>query len=222
MSVLVYRDSDTLSQAVATLLAGCIIEKPTSVLGLDCSAQLSAAYRKIAGMTSDGLLDWTSVRAFNLFEHVRTDAEATDESRMRTMLYDRVNIQTENVFSPCAEARDWSVLCNDYEDAILSLGGIDTLLCVVGKDGRVSCNLPGTELAPVTHVERTDNGRVVTVGISTIMSARRVVVVLSGYELSQIAPLIISGPIVPSIPASYLQLHPNAIFMLDEDAAEKI
>ena len=67
MSVLVYRDSDVLSQAIATMLAGCIIEKPTSVLGLDCSAQLSAAYRKIAGMTTDGLLDWTSIRAFNLF-----------------------------------------------------------------------------------------------------------------------------------------------------------
>ena len=222
MSVLVYRDSDTLSQAVATLLAGCIIEKPTSVLGLDCSAQLSAAYRKIAGMTSDGLLDWTSIRAFNLFEHVRADAEVTDESRMRTMLYDRVNIQPANIFSPSTETRDWSVLCNDYEDAILDIGGIDTLLCVVGQDGRISCNLPGSELAPVTHVERTDGGRVVTVGISTIMNAKRVIVVLSGFELSLIAPLIISGPIVPSVPASYLQLHSNAIFMLDEDAAEKI
>lgn len=222
MSVLVYHDSDTLSQAIATLLAGCIIEKPTSVLGLDCSAQLSAAYRKIAGMTSDGLLDWTSVRAFNLFEHVRPDSETSDESRMRSMLYDRVNIQPANIHSPGTEARDWSVLCNDYENAILDIGGIDTLLCVVGKDGRVASNMPGTELAPVTHVERTDGGRVVTVGISTIMSAKRVIVVLAGYDLSQIAPLIITGPIVPAMPASYLQLHPNAIFMLDEDAAEKI
>jgi hypothetical protein len=53
MSVLVYRDSDTLSQAVATLLTGCIIEKPASALGLDCSQRLAAVYRKIAGMTSD-------------------------------------------------------------------------------------------------------------------------------------------------------------------------
>jgi glucosamine-6-phosphate deaminase len=222
MSVLVYRDSDILSQAIATMLAGCIIEKPTSVLGLDCSAQLSAAYRKVSGMTNDGLLDWTSIRAFNLFEHVRTDAEPSDASRMHAMLYDRVNIQEENVFSPYQEARDWSKLCNEYEDAICSLGGIDTALCVVGRDGRVACNLPGSELAPVTHVEQTESGRVVTVGISTIMAAKRVIVVLGGYDLSQIAPLIITGPIVPSVPASYLQLHPNAIFMLDEDAAEKI
>ena len=222
MSVLVYRDSDTLSQAIATLLAGCMIEKPASALGLDCNIQLSSAYRKLAGMTSDGLLDWTSVRAFNLYEHVHADVDVTDESRMRTMLYDRVNIQPENIYSPCTEARDWSALCNDYENTILDIGGLDTVLCTVGKDGRIACNMPSSELAPVTHVERSESGRVVTVGISTIMSARRVVVVLSGFELSQIAPLVIGGPIVPGMPASFLQLHPNAIFMLDEDAAEKI
>lgn len=222
MSVLVYRDSDTLSQALATLLAGCIIEKPNSALGFDCSVSLSSAYRKIAGMTSDGLLDWATVRAFNLYEHVKPDAEISDEARMRTMLYDRVNIRPENVFSPCAETRDWSVICNEYENAILDAGGFDTVVCTVGADGRIACNMPGSELAPVTHVERTEDGRVVTVGLSTIMAARRVIAVLSGFDLSNIAPLVISGPVLPGVPASYLQLHQNAIFMLDEDAAERV
>jgi glucosamine-6-phosphate deaminase len=222
MSVLVYRDSDTLSQALATLLAGCIIEKPNSALGLDCSATLAPAYRKIAGMTSDGLLDWACVRAFNLCEHVKQDTEASDDSRMHTMLYDRVNIMSENIYSPSAEARDWSVICNEYENAILDVGGLDTVVCTIGADGRIACNLPKAELAPVTHVERTEFGRVVTVGISTIMSAKRVIAVLSGYELSKIAPLVISGPVLPNVPASFLQLHHNVIFMLDEDAAEHV
>lgn len=222
MSVLVYRDSDTLSQALATLLAGCMIEKPNSVLGLDCSAQLAPAYRKIAGMTSDGLLDWASIRAFNLFEHVRQDGEASDEARMHNMLYDRVNIKPENIYAPCAETRDWSVLCNDYENAILDVGGLDTVVCTIGHDGRIACNMPNAELAPVTHVERAENGRVVTVGIATVMAAKRVIAILSGYELSKIAPLVISGPVLPNVPASYLQLHHNAIFMLDEDAAEHV
>jgi glucosamine-6-phosphate deaminase len=222
MSVLVYRDSDTLCQALATLLAGCIIEKPNSALGLDCSAALAPAYRKIAGMTSDGLLDWACVRAFNLFEHVRQDAQASDDARMRTMLYDRVNILSENIYAPSAEARDWSVLCNDYENAILDVGGLDTVVCTIGADGRIACNMPNAELAPVTHVERNENGRVVTVGISTIMAAKRVIAVLSGFELSKIAPLVITGPVLPGVPASFLQLHHNAIFMLDEDAAENV
>ncbi len=222
MSVLVYRDSDTLSQAVATLLAGCIIEKPNSALGLDCSASLSAVYRKIAGMTSDGLLDWVSVRAFDLYEHVPQGGEISDEERMHAMLFDRVNILPENIYAPCTETHDWSVNCNDYENAILDVGGLDTIVCAIGADGRIACNMPGTELAPVTHVERTENGRAVTVGISTIMAAKRVIAVLSGYELSKIAPLVITGPVLPGMPASYLQLHQNAIFMLDEDAAEHV
>ena len=181
MSVLVYRDSDTLSQALATLLAGCIIEKPNSALGLDCNPMLASAYRKIAGMTSDGLLDWASVRAFNLFEHVRQDGEASDEARMHNMLYDRVNIKAENIYAPCAETHDWSVLCNDYENAILDVGGLDTIVCCIGHDGRIACNMPKEELAPVTHVERAENGRVVTVGIATIMAAKRVIAILSGF-----------------------------------------
>ena len=222
MSVLVYRDSDTLSQAVATLLTGCIIEKPASALGLDCSQRLAAVYRKIAGMTSDGLLDWATIRAFNLYEHVKADSETTALSRMHAMLYDRVNIPPDSIFAPNTDTRDWSVVCNDYEDNILGVGGLDTVVCVIEKGGRIACNMPSSELAPVTHVERTENGRVVTVGISTIMSARRVIAVLSGFELSQTAGLVINGPIVPTVPASYLQLHSNAIFMLDEDAAEHI
>ena len=222
MSVLVYRDSDTLSQALATLLAGCIIEKPNSVLGMDCNPQLASAYRKIAGMTSDGLLDWACVRAFNLFEHVRQDGEPSDEARMHGMLYDRVNILPENLYAPSAQTRDWSVLCNDSENAILDVGGLDTIVCTVGADGRIACIMPNPELAPVTHVERGEHGRVVTVGISTIMAAKRVIAILSGFELSTVAPLVISGPVLPSIPASYLQLHQNAIFMLDEDAAEHV
>jgi glucosamine-6-phosphate deaminase len=222
MSVLVYRDSDTLSQAVATLLAGCIIEKPASVLGLDCAATLASAYRKVAGMTSDGLLDWTTVRAFSLYEHVQSDSTRHDEKKLHAMLYDRVNILPENIFSPNTKTSDWSVACNDYENAILDIGGLDTIVCAIDSDGRIACNLPNSELAPVTHVERTETGRAVTVGISTIMSAKRMIAVLSGYALSPVAGLVINGPVVPTMPASYLQLHPNVVFMLDEEAAEKI
>lgn len=222
MSVLVYRDTDTLYQAAATLLAGCIIEKPASVLALDCSKSLAGVYRKLAQMTADGLLDWSAVRAFNLYEHVRADVDASDDSHMRFMLYDRVNIPPESLFAPNTEGHDWSQMCNEYENALLEMGGADTALVSVSQDGSIAYNLPASELAPVTHVERTEAGRVVTVGISTLMSARRIVVVLSGAAMSKIAGLAVSGPIVPSLPASYLQLHPNAIFMLDEDAADLI
>lgn len=222
MSVLVYRDRAIAGAAASTLLAAAIIERPGSVLGLDCADELLPVYRAVSRMTADGLLDWSGIRAYTLSETVRADADESVMERMKAALYDRVNILDENCVSPTAEATDWSVVCNDYENDILNAGGIDLMFLTVGKDGSIAHNLGASELAPVTHVERTDTGRVVTVGIATIMAARRVVVLMTAEEKMQIAGRIFNGPITPEVPASYLQLHPNAVFLLDEAAAKQV
>lgn len=221
-SILVYRDKATACAAAATLMAACVIEKPASVLGLDWVAELAPIYRTIARMTGDGLLDWGCVKTFNLYEHVRADAENSVEAKLGELLFSRVNLAPENRFAPDAAGSDWSIVCNDYETAILNAGGLDTVLCAVRADGSVAFNLGAAELAPVTHVERTDAGRVVTVGMTTLMSARRIVAVMMGADKAEIASMVLNGSIVPSVPASYLQLHANAIFLLDEAAADRI
>ncbi len=220
MSILVYRDKATASAAAATMLSACIIEKPSSVLGLDYAPELMPIYRTVARMTSDGLLDWGDVRVFNLYEHVKSDAGVSMNAQLGGALLDKVNICTENRFLPNTESRDWSVACNDYESEILGVGGLDTVFCAIRADGSIAYNQGESELAPVTHVERTDAGRVVTVGITTIMSAKRIIAVMIGPDKAEMAGRVFNGSIVPSVPASYLQLHANAIFLLDEDAAE--
>lgn len=222
MSILVYRDKATAYAAAATLVSAGVIEKPNSVLGLDWAAELQPVYRTLARMTADGLLDWSEVRSFNLYEHVHADSDRLCETQLSGALYDRINILPENRQLPNTMGHDWSVVCNDYENAILAAGGLDTILCAVRKDGSIAYNLGAQELAPVTHVERTDSGRVVTVGMTTIMSAKRVVAVMTGLDKADTAAMICNGAITPGLPASYLQLHANAIFILDEDAAEKI
>ncbi|MEG1523762.1 MAG: 6-phosphogluconolactonase [Clostridia bacterium] len=222
MSVLVYRDKATACAAAATLLSASIIEKPTSVLGLDFSPELAPIYRTLSRMTADGLLEWSEVKTFNLYEHVKADADRSVDKQLGTLLLDRVNIQPEHRFLPDTDGNDWNIVCNDYENAILSVGGIDTVFCAIRADGSIAYNLGANELAPVTHVERTESGRVVTVGMTTIMSAKRIVAVMIGADKTSMAGRVFSGSIVPTIPASYLQLHANAVFLLDEDAAEKI
>ena len=222
MSVLVYRNKPTCCAAAATLLAACIIEKPSSVLGLDFAPELTPVYRTVARMTMDGLLDWGDVKAFNLFEHVRADAESSVEGQLGALLLDKVNLPQENRFTPDASGNDWSVICNDYENAILDVGGLDTVFCTVRADGSIAYNLGASELAPVTHVERTESGRVVTVGMATLMSAKRIIALMTGSDHARAAADIFNGPIIPAVPASYLQLHANAVFLLDEEAAERI
>lgn len=222
MSVLVYRDKATACAAAATLLSACIIEKPGSAIGLDYAPELLPIYRTVARMTGDGLLDWGDVKTFNLYEHVRADADASVSGQLGSILLDKVNMKPENRYAPSAEATDWSVVCNEYETNILNTGGLDTVFCAIRADGSVAYNLGAGELAPVTHVERTTEGRVVTVGISTLMSAKRIVAVMVGQDKANMAARVFGGSIVPSVPASYLQLHGSAIFLLDEDAAEKL
>ena len=222
MSVLVYRDKSIAGAAASTLLAAQIIEKPGCVLGLDCAEELLPVYRAVARMTADGLLDWSEVRAYNLSESVRADAEESVMSKMQAALYGRINIAQENCFAPGADAGDWSVVCNRYENDILEAGGIDMMFLAVGRDGSIAHNLGAAELAPVTHVERTENGRVVTVGLATVMSARKIVALMTGEDRTEIAGRIFNGPVTPQVPASYLQLHPNAVFLLDEAAAKQV
>lgn len=222
MSILVYRDKTVAAAAAATLLAAQIIEKPMSALGLDYAEDLVPVYRALARMTADGLLDWSDAAAFALSEHVRADAERTIASQMGPLLYERVNLKAERRFAPSAEAMDWSVACNDYEDAILRAGGMDMAFVSIGSDGSIARNLGAQELAPVTHVERTEEGRVVTIGMSTVMSARKIVALLVGAEKADLAERIFNGPVTPQLPATYLLMHANAVFLLDEDAAARI
>ncbi len=222
MSILVYRDKTVAAAAAATLLAAQIIEKPMSALGLDYAEDLVPVYRALARMTADGLLDWSDAAAFALSEHVHADAERTIASQMGPLLYERVNLKAERRFAPSAEAMDWSVACNDYEDAILRAGGMDMAFVSIGSDGSIARNLGAQELAPVTHVERTEEGRVVTVGMSTVMSARKIVALLVGAEKADLAERIFNGPVTPQLPATYLLMHANAVFLLDEDAAARI
>ncbi len=222
MSILVYRDRSVLSVAASTLLAAQMIEKPASVLGFDYSEELAPTFRTLSRMNAEGLLDWSEATAFVLSEQVRKDGDSSIVKQLSDCFLDRAGIPQDKRFSPNGTGSDWSVVCNDFENAILNAGGIDFSLLNVCADGSVAYNLGSAELAPVTHVERTDKGRVVTVGMTTLMSSKKLVVVISGADKADIASAIFNGPIIPAVPASYLQLHGNVIFLLDEDAASRI
>lgn len=222
MSVLVYKDKAIAGAAASTLIAAQIIEKPSSVIGFDCAEDVLPVYRAISKMSKDGLLDWSDVRVFNLSERVRADADTSIDSQLWSALYDNINVEEENCFRPKADASDWSLACNSYENAILDRGGLDLVFLNVDRNGNIAYNLGADELAPVTHVERTENGRVVTVGISTIMAAKKIVAFITGPDKADIAGSVFHGPVTPNVPASYLQLHPNAVFLLDDDAAREV
>lgn len=222
MSILVYKDKAIAGAAASTMLAAQIIEKPASVIGFDYTSDLAPVYRALVRMTDDGLLEWSDVRAFILSEQVREDADRSIYQLLCSTLLDKVEQKLENRFVPDMTKGDWSMICNDFENAILIAGGLDMAFVSIRPDGSIVYNYGAPELAPVTHVERTEQGRIVTVGITTLMAAKKLVVFMTGDNKADIAPAIFHGPIVPTMPASYLQLHGNAVFILDEEAAANL
>ena len=219
MSILVYRNAGIAGAAASTLLAAQIIEKPGSNIGFDYANDLIPVYRALIRMTEDGLLDWSDVRAFVLSEQAQTGAEHSIYQALCENFLDPVEQLQENRFVPDPAKGDWSIVCNDFENEILVAGGLDVAILTVQGDGSLACNLGGEELAPVTHVENTPGGRVVTAGLSTLMAAKKLVVLMVGADKAAIAPAIFHGPVTPAVPASLLQLHGNAVFILDEEAA---
>lgn len=219
MSILVYRDRTTTATAAAMLVAAQMIEKPRSVLGLDYAPELVSVYRKLADMSAEGLLDWSDVTAFALAERVLAEGGRSIGAEMTALLYRYTNINGANRFAPGTEAANWSVACREYEDAILRAGGLDAVLLAIRADGSIVYNIGAAALAPVTHVEPTAEGRAVTVGLSTVMAAGKVIAVLVGEDKAELAGRILKGPVTSQVPASYLQLHANAVFLLDEAAA---
>ena len=222
MSILVYRDKDLAGAAAATLLAAQLIGQPRSVLGLDYTEDLRPVYRALAKMTGDGLLDWSDVTVFSLYERVRAGEEASVAYRIKKDLLDGVRVAPERLFFPDADSMNWSVSCADYESRVMKAGGLDVAFVSIAEDGGLVFNTGAGELAPVTHVERAGDGRVVTVGMKTLMNARRVVALMTGSNKASAAAAVFSGPVTPEVPASYLQLHRDAVFLLDEEAAENL
>ena len=219
MSVLVFSDAQTASAAAATLVAGQLIEKPSLVLGVDCAASLAPAYQSLRAMTANGLLNWKKATVFQLSERVREEGRSTLRSFMDDSLYREIALSDAQVVVPDDASSNWADSCHSFEDSILNAGGMDVAFISVGTDGAILYNSPDTELAPTTHVELYKGEKIVTAGLSTLMSAKKIIVLMTGQDMAETARDVIRGAVNSSLPASMLQLHAAATFLLDEEAA---
>ena len=154
---------------------------------------------------------------------------------MQENLFDHISIKPENTIVPDGLAADIPAMCEAYERKIEDWGGVDIQLLGIGHDGHIGFNEPCDHFPTGTHVvelaERTIEAnqrffasrdevprRAVTMGIGTIMAARKVVLVASGAEKAPIVKEAFFGPVTPQVPASILQMHPDVTLVADEAA----
>ena len=220
MSVLVYKDPAIAGKAAATIIAANLMENPYANIGIAYDSLLEPVFEEISSMLNSGLFSLQRSRLYQLCEFVPTDENPTG---MFQLLYDaflkNASLSEEQYVIPYVPERNWAQICSDFENDILDHGGLDLTLLALKPDGSVLYNLPGSDLAPVTHVETIAGEKVVSAGMSTIMRSKKILVVATGDSCADSAVQTLGGTVNADQPFSYLQLHRNITFIMDEKAA---
>ena len=238
MRFIVTKDYNDMSRKAANIISAQIINKPNCVLGLATGSTPVGTYKQLVEWYNKGDLDFSEVSTVNLDEYKGLDHD-NDQSYyyfMMNNLFKHVNIDLSRTHVPDGTEADPEKACADYEKIVKSYGGIDLQLLGLGHNGHIGFNEPSDDFPKVTHcVDLTEstikaNARffekiedvptqAYTMGIGTIFKAKRILLIASGKDKAEIVKKAFCGPIVPQVPASILQLHPDVTVVLDEDAA---
>ena len=238
----VYENARAACEAAGVLIAAQITRKGDSVLGLATGGTPVGAYAQLVEWYNKGDLDFSEVTTVNLDEYRGLPKEHPESywSFMHKNLFDHVNIRPEAIHLPDGTNPDAADACAKYNDIIHSVGGIDLQLLGLGPNGHIGFNEPGEAFELETHCvdltqetieanKRFFDGNVdlvpkqaYTMGIKTIMQARKVLMVVNGTGKAEIVKKAFFGPVTPEVPASILQMHPDFTLVGDEEALSLI
>jgi glucosamine-6-phosphate deaminase len=244
MEVIIAKNRQELAEIAAGIIRDQIRSKPTSVLGLATGSTPVDTYARLIRYHKEEGLDFSKVVTFNLDEYLGLPREHEQSYWyfMHDRLFNHVNVDPANIHVPDGMAPDPDAYCQWYEDEIRRAGGIDLQLLGIGGDGHIAFNEPGSSLASRTRIkalaEQTikDNARLffgedkqhlvprfaITMGVGTILEARKLLLLAFGKRKAGICKKFIEGPVTAMVTASALQLHPRAIVVLDEEAAMEL
>ena len=226
---------EKLSRQAANIISAQVILKPDSVLGLATGSSPLGTYKQLIEWYEKGDIDFSKVVSVNLDEYVGIDGASDQSYRyfMNKNLFEHINIDLGNTFVPNGCAVDLAGEGKRYDEHIAELGGIDLQLLGIGLDGHIGFNEPDKYFVKSTHVvdlhESTIKAnsrffanidkvpkRAITMGMVSIMQAKKILLIASGKEKRDILEKAFYGPITPEIPASILQLHPDITVIYSE------
>lgn len=224
--IIVTETYDALSSTVATHIAEQLRTKPTSCLGLPVGKSISGCYDILAqwSQSPQQRLSWERATCFALDDYLDVDERYSFQEFLKSKLYRFTNVQAGRCFNPRFH--------DNYDQVINEAGGLDICILGIGRNGHIAFNEPITPKASWTHCvwlsESTIEAnksyfvgaaktatRAITMGISTILSSRKIVLVATGQGKKEILKRALEGPPTDSVPASFLPLHPNVITVTD-------
>lgn len=241
MKIYKAKDYKDMSRKAANIISAQVIMKPNCVLGLATGSTPIGTYDQLVEWYNKGDLDFSEVTTVNLDEY-KGLPRTNDQSYyyfMHQHLFDRVNIDPERTNVPNGMEPDAEKECGRYEELIRSLGGVDLQLLGLGHNGHIGFNEPGEAFEKETHcVDLTESTieankrffasaddvpkQAYTMGIKTIMQAKKILIVVNGENKADIVERAFFGPVTPEVPASILQLHNDVTLVGDEAALAEI
>ncbi len=239
--VLVLPSVQAASIKAAEIFDQAIREAPQIVLGLATGGTPVACYQELIRRHREEGLDFSAVTTFNLDEYIGLPPDHPQSFRtfMREQLFDHINIDPERTHVPNGLAEDLTSHAAAYEEAIRQAGGIQLQLLGIGHNGHIAFNEPGASIDSRTRVVQLTDSTIqnnarffdavdevphegVTMGIGTILEAKRIVMLATGAGKAEAVQLALQGPIHSDHPASLLRAHSNVTFVLDPTAASKL
>lgn len=240
MEVIIRPTKDDAVSLTAAIIARTLRAKPNLVLGLATGRTMEAVYGLLVRLYEDDGLDFSLARTFNLDEYIGLPPEDPNSYRfyMNKHLFHRVNIDLRNTHLPNGMAENIDAECVAYEQTIRECSGIDLQLLGIGRTGHIGFNEPLSAMlsrtrakalapatirqnAPLVDLEAFPR-RAVTMGVGTILEAKRCILLATGEEKAEVIAKAVEGPVTSMISATALQLHPRCTVIIDEAAAQNL
>jgi glucosamine-6-phosphate deaminase len=242
MLVILKRDAGEISRQAAQLVASAVRKNPSLTLGLATGSTMIGVYQELVRLHKTGSLDFSQVVTFNLDEYLGLAATHPQSFHdfMQQHLFAHVNVSPRNIHIPDGTIRgDYDKYCAAYEDALHQAGGIDLQLLGIGRNGHIGFNEPTSSIGSRTRLKvleketLDDNAKffapgeesprcAITMGIGTILEARKILLIATGASKAAAVTKSIEGPVTSAVPASALQLHSDVTFIIDDAAAAQL
>ena len=241
MEVLLFETYEDMGRHAGRMIADRIKAKPNLVLGLATGSTPLGTYKELIRLHREEGLSFAKAVTFNLDEYLGI-APTHDQSYryfMDTNLFNHLDVKKANTHLPDGLAKDARKFCEDYEKAIKAAGGIDFQVLGIGGNGHIAFNEPGSPRSSRTRVVNLDEATIkdnsrffastadvprqaLSMGMATIMEAREVILLANKANKADAIVRSVEGPVTEQVPASLLQQHPRATFLVEKEAAAKL
>ena len=237
MNVMVCKNYEEVSARAAEIMAEVMRGKPNCVLGLATGSTPVGMYQNLIKMNQAGEIDFSQVTTVNLDEYypIAPDNDQSYRYFMNHQLFDHVNIDKANTYVPDGMAADPETACREYEDIVERVGQVDIQVLGIGQNGHIGFNEPDEALYVPTHVTALTESTIkanarffaseadvptkaLTMGIGTILKAKKIIILATGASKKQAVAAMLAGKLTCSCPASMLNLHPDVTLICDDDA----